>query len=162
MNSEKLFIGRNDFIDLPEFHITNIKAKIDTGAYTSSIHCQNPRIISSTPKKLAFSILDGKAHEREYKEFVVDDFSERDIKNSFGQVERRFIIKTTVLIFNRTIEVEFSLSDRSNMKHPILLGRKFLQTRFVVDVSKFNLSYKEKRKRSRNKKKKKSSKNRLS
>lgn len=146
MADEKILIGRRDRIDLPDLGIENIKAKVDTGAYTSALHAGNIRLIKGNPDKLCFCIV---GHEVETKEFTTEVFSERDIKNSFGQVERRFVIETSVIIFNKTFLLEFSLSDRSLMKHPVLLGRKFLKDNFIVDVSKLNLSYKKKRKEGR-------------
>jgi hypothetical protein len=146
MNKEKLIIGRRDRIDFPDLGIRNISAKVDTGAYTSSLHSSHVKVISGTPDKLSFRI---EGHDLEGLEFVTENFSERNIKNSFGQVERRYVIRTTVVIFNQKFETEFSLSDRSGMKHPILLGRKFLRGKFITDVSKLNLSYKLKRKKER-------------
>ena len=145
MKKTKIIIGRSDIIDLPELAITNIKAKVDTGAYTSAIHCTKPKVFGIKKKKISFYIFGRNAIKK--KKFITEDFSEKDIKNSFGQIERRFIIKTKVLIFEKILEAEFSLSDRSNMRHPILLGRKFIKSRFLVDVSKINLSYKLKRKK---------------
>ena len=144
MKKSKIIIGRSDIIDLPDFSISDIKAKIDTGAYTSAINCTTPKIIGNKKKKISFYVNTSNARK---KKFVAEEFTEKDIKNSFGQTERRFIIKAKVYIFEQLIETEFSLSDRSNMRHPVLLGRKFLKSRFVVDVSKLNLSYKQKRKK---------------
>jgi hypothetical protein len=146
MAKEKLIIGRRDRIDLPDLGIRNISAKVDTGAYTSALHASHVTVIKGTPDKLSFRI---EGHDLEGLEFLTENFSERNIKNSFGHVERRFVIRTSVLIFNQLFETEFSLSDRSGMKHPILLGRKFIRGKFIADVSKLNLSYKLKRKKER-------------
>jgi hypothetical protein len=151
MNEEKILIGRSDKIDLPDLGITNISAKIDTGAYTSSIHCSSQKVTGKKKKILTFKIVDSLHTEFEENKHSTNDFTERNIKNSFGHIEKRYIIKTKILIFNKIIETEFSLSNRSNMRHPILLGRKLLKSRFIVDVSKFNLSYKKKRKKNRKK-----------
>ena len=86
--------------------------------------------------------------------FVFDKFEERDIRNSFGESERRFVITTTIVIFNETITAEFSLSNRGSLKFPVLIGRKILRDRFLIDVKKKNLSYKEKRKNLPSKKRK--------
>jgi two-component system chemotaxis sensor kinase CheA len=51
------------------------------------------------------------------------------------------VVKTKIKIFNKIYNTEFSLSDRSHMKNPILLGRKLLSGRFVVDVAEENLSF---------------------
>ncbi|GAL83836.1 hypothetical protein MYP_1064 [Sporocytophaga myxococcoides] len=145
MKKEKLTIGRSDIIDLPDLKIFKVKAKIDTGAYSCSIHCNNPKVTGNVKKKLSFTLPYFNGKEKEKIVFQTNNFSERIVKSSFGQIEKRFVIKTKVLIFNKLIETEFTLSDRSNMKHPILLGRKFLKNGFLVDVSKFNLSYKQKK-----------------
>lgn len=146
MSGEKIIIGRRDVIDLPDFGIRNIRCKIDTGAYTSSIHSADVEVVCGNPDQLVFKII---GNEGEEKEIITTDFSERMIKNSFGSIEKRFVVKTKILIFNKIFETEFSLSDRSGMKYPILLGRKFLRENFLVDVSRFNLSYKQKRKKER-------------
>ncbi|WP_028981268.1 ATP-dependent zinc protease family protein [Sporocytophaga myxococcoides] len=146
MKKEKLTIGRSDIIDLPDLKIFKVKAKVDTGAYSCSIHCSDPKVTGKLRKKLSFTLPYFNGKQKEKVVFQTSDFSERTVKSSFGQVEKRFVIKTKVLVFNKLIETEFTLSDRSNMKHPILLGRKFLMNGFLVDVSKFNLSYKHKRK----------------
>lgn len=146
MADEKLIIGRRDKIDLPDFSIKNISAKIDTGAYTSALHASHVLLIKGSPDRLSFRI---EGQDLEGREFITENFIERNIKNSFGDVERRFVIKTNVTVFNQVLETEFSLSDRSSMKHPVLLGRKFLRGKFIVDVSKLNISYKQKRKKER-------------
>lgn len=138
-SDEKIVIGRRDLIDLPDFGIKNISAKVDTGAYTSALHASSIRIHDN---KLIFKL----EYPKGESEIVIHDFSERLIKNSSGVTEKRFVIKTKILIFNKIFETEFSLCDRSEMKHPVLLGRKFLKDQFIVDVSRFNLSYKQKRK----------------
>lgn len=148
MKEARIVIGRTDKIDIPEFNIKNISAKIDTGAYTSALHCFKTKVVG---KKLTFHIVDKSDKGLERRVFVVDNFSQRVIKNSFGDVEKRYVIKVKVVIFNKSIDTEFSLTDRSNMKHPILLGRKFLKGKFIVDVSKFNLSHREKQKNSKRK-----------
>jgi len=148
---DKRFIGRTDKVDLPDFQIRNISAKIDTGAYTSSIHCSSVTLAGENNELLRFKIFD-LGEQLKGREFETKDFDERDIKNSFGQIEKRFVIKTRITIFRKKLETEFSLSDRSNMKHPVLLGRKLLRdAHLIVDVSRFNLSYKYKLKKKRNK-----------
>ena len=143
----KRIIGRTDKVDLPDFQIKNISAKIDTGAYTSSIHCSSVKLVGENNELLRFKIFD-LGDDWKGREFETKDFTEREIKNSFGQIEKRFVIKTRITIFRKKLETEFSLSDRSNMKHPVLLGRKLLRNaHLVVDVSRFNISFKYKRKK---------------
>lgn len=139
-------LGRYDRIDLPDLGLYDLHAKIDTGAYTCSLHCHKAQVVNGN---LEFVLLDEEHPEFTGMKFVFNEFEERDIKNSFGEKERRFVITTTVCIYNENITAEFSLSNRGSLKFPILIGRKILRDRFLIDVKKKNLSYKEKRKRNR-------------
>lgn len=131
-------LGRADRIDLPGLGLLNIHAKVDTGAYTSSLHCSSAEVVDG---KLVFILLDEEHPEFTGMPFTVDSFTEREIKNSFGVAEKRYVIETSIRIFGEEIMTEFSLSDRDALRFPILLGRKVLRNRFVIDVTKKNLSY---------------------
>ena len=131
-------LGRSDRVDLPEFGITNLHAKIDTGAYRSSIHCSRAEVVAD---KLEFVILDEEHPEFTGMTFSTTNFTQRSIKNSFGKAELRFVIKTRISLFNKTYLAEFSLSDRAEMKFPLLLGRKLLKRRFLIDVGQKDLSF---------------------
>ncbi len=139
-------LGRSDRVDLPGLGLSGIHVKIDTGAYTSSLHCSRAEVVNG---KLEFVLLDEEHPEFTGMTFTADTFTQRDIKNSFGVAEKRFVIVTSVRIFDEEILTEFSLSDRDTLRFPILLGRKVLRNRFVIDVTKKNLSYRA----NRNKKK---------
>ena len=144
-------LGRYDRVDLPALKLVNIHAKVDTGAFTSSLHCHRAQVVEG---RLEFILLDEEHPEFTGRKFVFDTFEERNIKNSFGEVERRFVITTTLRIFNEDITTEFSLSNRGSLKFPILIGRKILRDRFLIDVKKKNLSFKEKKRMRRLVKKK--------
>jgi hypothetical protein len=58
----------------------------------------------------------------------------------------RFVISTELRIYSETFMAEFTLSDRDNLRFPILLGRKILRKKFFIDVTKKNLSFREKKK----------------
>ena len=138
-------LGRKEKIDLPDLNLRSIDAKIDTGARTSSIHCSE--IFLSKNKKnpiLHFKLLD-KSHP-EFKNVVhsFNEFRIQKVKSSTGHSEKRFVIRTSVSIFDEIIETEFTLANRKAMNYPILLGRRFLSKRFIVDVSKRNLSFQKK------------------
>lgn len=137
-------LGRYDRVDLPELGLSNIHAKIDTGAYTCSLHCKMAQVVDG---KLEFILLDQEHPEFTGMKFVFTKFEKRDIKNSFGEVEKRFVIVTSITIFDEVITTEFSLSNRGSLKFPILIGRKILRNRFLIDVAKKNVSFKEKRKK---------------
>jgi hypothetical protein len=135
-------LGRSDRVNLPGLGLKNIHAKIDTGAYTSSLHCSRAEVTNGV---LEFVLLDDEHPEFTGMKFTFTDFTQREIKNSFGVAEMRYIIHTTIKIFNEEILAEFSLSDRDTLRFPILLGRKILRDRFLIDVTKKNLSYRSNR-----------------
>lgn len=141
-----LILGRYDRVDLPELGLSDIHAKIDTGAYTCSLHCHRAEVVDG---KLEFILLDEEHPEFTGMKFTSEHFEKRAIKNSFGEVEKRFVIVTTIKIFDEVITNEFSLSNRGSLKFPILIGRKILRDRFLIDVKKKNISFTEKRKKKR-------------
>jgi hypothetical protein len=134
-------LGRSDRVDLPGLGLTNIQAKIDTGAYTCSLHCSRAEVVDG---KLEFVLLDQEHPEFTGMKFTSKKFTRREIKNSFGVAEMRYVIRTTVKLYRRVFKAEFSLSDREQLRYPVLLGRKILRHRFLIDVTEKDLSYKSK------------------
>ena len=145
MDVSKTLIGRRDRIDLPELGYTDIRAKIDSGAYGSVIHCSHIEIVRENEKDLlSFVFLDPRYSDFMGKKCYFESYKDKLVKNSSGDAEHRYSIQTDVVIFGKRIKTEFSLTDRSRMKYPILLGRKFLRHGFIVDVTLKNVSYKQK------------------
>ena len=144
-------IGRNDKADFPELNLRSISLKVDTGAFTSSIHsCDVKEIELNGEKHIEFKLLDPLHIKYNNKTFKVKNYKVKDIKSSFGSIEQRFIIQTLIKIFDQEYPIELSLSERGDMKFPILLGRKFLNNRFVVNTALQNLSNKLKREKKKN------------
>lgn len=142
---KKIIIGRKDKGDFPDLELRNIDLKVDTGAYTSAIHCHKIKIKKIDGKQiLTFTLLDPSHHQYGNKEFSTDNFNEKRIKNSFGSSEKRFVITTSIRLFGKRYTIELSLSKRGEMRFPILIGRKFLMGKFIVNPSKYDLSYKQK------------------
>ncbi|WKD86151.1 hypothetical protein KCTC32516_01510 [Polaribacter huanghezhanensis] len=139
----KKTIGRIDKVDFPEFGLLDIETKIDTGAYTSAIHAHKIEEITINGENLInFTLLDPEHIQYNEKEFRTKNYYKKVIKSSNGTSEERFAIHTTITLFNETHNIELTLSERSDMKYPILLGRKFLTKKFIVDTSQKNNSYK--------------------
>lgn len=137
---EQKIIGRKEKITLPELGLNLVWAKIDTGAYTSSLHAEDIREEEMDGKKvLKFQILMPKHQKFTGKTLVFEKYREKKVKNSFGQAEVRYLIETKIQLAGETYRAEFTLTDRSSMKNSILLGRKILRGKFLVDVSKTNL-----------------------
>ncbi|OIP00865.1 MAG: peptidase [Bacteroidetes bacterium CG2_30_33_31] len=143
----KITIGRKDRADFPELFLTDIHLKVDSGAYTSTIHCHHIREINIANEKfIEFQLLDPSHTKYREEKFKTKNYKKKRVKNSFGISEQRFVVGTTIILFGEQYPIELSLSERSDMKFPILLGRKLLKNRFIVDVSKYDLSFKAKQK----------------
>ncbi len=147
MCKRSITIGRADKVDLPDFKLFDIDAKIDSGAYTSAINCSKVKVKTENGQKvLSFSIPGNRIHEKRARRFSTTNFERKRIKSSNGSIEERYVVKTHIELFGHKILTEFSLSDRSKMKYPILLGRKLLRNGFIIDVRKKNLAFKKKKK----------------
>ncbi|MFY0697069.1 MAG: ATP-dependent zinc protease [Balneola sp.] len=141
---KKETIGRLEIVDLPKWDIKEIEAKIDTGAYSSSLHCHNIKEYEKNGAKwVKFNLLDPEHPSYNERLFSLPVSDTREVKSSNGQTELRVFVKTKIIFFNKEHDIELSLTNRSEMKYPILVGRKFLKTKFLVDVSKKYLSNKE-------------------
>lgn len=138
-NSIKTLIGRTDIVDFPKLELFNIDVKVDSGAYTSSFHCHS---IQEENNSLKCQFLDPKHEKYHEKYFKFTEFTRKKVKSSNGITENRYLIKTEILIFNEIHSIELSLTERGSMKFPVLLGRKFLSKKFMVDTAKKNLSFK--------------------
>lgn len=132
-------IGRREFVDFPQLKLSSIEAKIDTGAYTSAIHCKDIELkIIDGKEVLCFKLLDDSHPEYSEQTHQFNEFYKKKIKNSFGEMEERFIIKTPVKIARKTIITTLSLSDREKMRYPVLIGRRLLKGKFIVDVNRIH------------------------
>ena len=123
-------VGRIENIAFPELKIESIKAKVDTGAYGVALHVDNIEIINN---ELTFTINNNK--------FTYTKFKVVSVKSSFGKKQKRFSIFTKIKIGDSTYKVFVSLTDRKNMRYPVLIGRRFLyKFNYLVDVRKKNIN----------------------
>jgi hypothetical protein len=132
-------IGRREYVDFPELNIFKVEAKIDTGAYTSALHCHDIAVKEIGGKQvLCFKILDETHPEYSEQEHLFEDFIQKNIKSSSGEAELRYIIKTLLIIGHKRIRTAVSLTDRGNMRYPVLIGRKMIKNKFIIDVAKIH------------------------
>lgn len=134
-------IGRLERISLPDWELSDIEAKIDTGAYTSSLHCHHINAFKKEGEDyVKFHLLDPSHDIYEDKLFEMPVYRTKKVKSSNGYTEERYVIQTNICVHNIEVLAEFSLTDRSEMRYPVLLGRKLLNGHFLVDVSRKHLS----------------------
>jgi hypothetical protein len=129
-------IGRREFVQLPLLCSAPIEAKVDTGAFRTVLHCLSCRTIDEGDKQILEAVfdLDGSGA----KTYYFDHFVQRQVRSSFGEVEMRYCIRTVIKIGRLRIRTEVSLTDRSDMRYQVLIGRKTLNKKFKVDVSRLN------------------------
>ncbi len=129
-----IVIGRAEKIDLRDFDVQAVPAKVDTGADTSSVWASD---VEEREDGLYF-VLFGPAspyYTGVVQHFTKPDYSLTRVANSFGQKELRYKVKLRITLKDRTVRATFTLSDRSLKTYPILLGRKLLHGKFLVDVA---------------------------
>jgi hypothetical protein len=129
---KKLTVGRREHIAFPGLGLKCVTAKIDTGAYTTALYCHD---IREEDGVLYFKLLGPVYENYDPKELEFREFFQKEIKNSFGEIEKRYVIKTQVKIGRRRINSLISLTNRENMRYPVLIGRKLLKNKFIVDVA---------------------------
>lgn len=130
MNKPKTVIGSEEFVSLPELGMETIHARVDTGAAISSLGVkwikEEEGVISCLlPNKQVVKF---------------NSFKKKTIKSSFGHTEERYVVKILINVLGRKVRTDFTLANRSKMKFPILLGRKLLKSKFIVDVDLKNQS----------------------
>lgn len=135
----KRIIGRTDKADFPKLDLQEVAVKIDTGAYTSSIHCKN---IMEENNILQCTFLDDEHLNYNNRTFKFEDYDTVNVKSSNGIAEIRYEITSSIKLFDKIYKISLSLSDRKEMRFPVLLGRKFLNGKFIVDPQLTEQSFK--------------------
>lgn len=142
MTKYKTVIGRAETIDILQYFKTSVPAKIDTGAYASSIHVENIKeeTRKGGKKVLSFNLLSNHPVYADSREIEIENYKKITVENSFGVSEERYKIELKVKIAGKTFSTPFTLANRSKKAFPILLGRTLLNNRFIVDTSVVHVS----------------------
>ncbi|MDH5394123.1 MAG: RimK/LysX family protein [Gammaproteobacteria bacterium] len=118
-------------------HITSekikIKAKIDTGAYSASLHCDYQAPYDRGGEKwIKFSVTDTSG-----RSYLLDKKIERivKVKQHFGDVQRRYLVRMSVCLGKHDEQADVSLIDRGGLNYSMLIGRKYLKGVYIVDPS---------------------------
>jgi hypothetical protein len=152
-NATKLpIIGWREWVELPELGIPRIKAKVDTGARSSSLHASEiEEIERGGVVFVRFKIhpFHRKPDEKVKAEARVLDF--REVKSSSGETTNRPVILTNVVLLGQNWPVELTLADRTEMGFRMLLGREAVRGKFLVDGGRSYFGGKPKRKKDKKK-----------
>jgi hypothetical protein len=129
---EKVLIGRIEWVNLPDLKIKH-KARIDTGAKTTSLHAVNIEEVKQRGELFVkFQTVDS---EGKTVELVRKVGTTQRVSNTAGFVTSRYVIKEKIRMGSIEREVLINLNDRSKMEYKFLIGRNVLLGRFIVDVA---------------------------
>jgi hypothetical protein len=129
---EKVLIGRVEWVALSDLKIKH-KARIDTGAKTTSMHAVNIEEVEQRGEKFVkFQTLDS---EGKVIELVRKVDTTQKVSNTAGFISKRYVIKEKIKMGDIEREVLVNLNDRSKMDYKFLVGRNLLLGRFIVDVA---------------------------
>jgi hypothetical protein len=148
---EKVLVGWNEFVDLPEWGIRRLGAKIDTGARSSALHVEDLEVLPRG--RVRFRVVVHREHRDRHVSVVAAVSRRGRVRSSNGQFDYRFFVKTTLMLGPVEKEIEMSLVDRGHMIHRMLLGRTALDGDFLVDVSRRHVQDREARRKKKDKKK---------
>ena len=130
-------IGWREWVQLPDLGVFVVKAKVDTGAATSSLHAfQLERFEKDGLAYVRFEIHPRQRSKRPSIECEAVVVRETAVRNPGGRTELRPVIASTLVIAGQPIEALINLTGRDEMGYRMLLGRRTLRNRFVVDPGK--------------------------
>lgn len=136
--SDKLdVVGKAELVDFPALGLASVPAKIDTGADSSAIWASDIRLEKSGD--ISF-VLFGESSEFYTAERLTFSEYERVKVSSASGEQLRYKVPLVVKVGGRRIRGWFTLADRSELKFPVLVGRRTLHKKFVVDVSRAGAS----------------------
>jgi hypothetical protein len=128
---EREVIGWREIIGLPELGISRMAAKIDTGARTSALHAEVQELFDRNGDRwVRFKAPKVKNQPGRLVEAPIT--VERDIKNTSGIPETRFVIRTLLMLGNHRWHIDLSLADRGAMKFDLIIGRTALKGRKIL------------------------------
>lgn len=136
MITDKLIIGSEEWCSFPSLGVPAIKARVDSGAKTSSIHAYNIQTFNRDRQAWVSFDLSPLQNDRKTAlrcEMPVHD--KRLVKSSNGTSEKRYVVKVAIGLGDHSWEVELTLANRDSMGYRMLLGREAISGKAIVDPS---------------------------
>lgn len=128
-------IGWREWLALPELGITQVKAKIDTGARSSALHAFDVETFKRHGKMMVrFKVHPYQRDPNHTMTAEAELLDKRHIRSSSGHAELRPVIETTVALGSKQWSIELTLTNRDVMGFRMLLGRQAVRQQFLVDA----------------------------
>lgn len=136
MKNEKFIVGRAEWLSLSNLSIPLIKARVDSGAKTSSLHAFNIHTLNRSGETwVEFDIHPIQRNRKFSVHCEAKVVDRRTIKSSNGESEKRYVIRTPMRIGEYEYAIEVTLTNRDNMGHRMLLGREAMNGKILIDPS---------------------------
>lgn len=130
MKEEKRIIGRSERVWFPAWNIAAVNARVDTGAMSSSLHAEHIEVFEKDGEEWVRFWFDGHSDEVVETKVVKD----KKVRSSNGTIQHRYYVQAEMFFADgSSYEILLSLANRTAMKHPMLLGRRLLNGKFIVD-----------------------------
>lgn len=133
-NDSKIIVGSEEWCSFPGLGIPAIKARVDSGAKTSSIHAFNIHSFRRNEEMwVSFEVHPIQHNRRIVVRCELPVVDRRNVKSSTGVSEKRYVVKTAMKLGEKNWEVELTLANRDSMGYRMLLGREAMIGRALVD-----------------------------
>lgn len=132
--NNKIIIGSDEWCAFPALSIPAVKARVDSGAKTSSLHAVNIKKFKRDGEHwVKFDVHPLQKNRKTKVHCEAQIVDQRVIKSSSGDKEKRPVIRTQLSLGEHTWEVEVTLTDRDSMGYRMLLGREAMMGRVLID-----------------------------
>ncbi|SOC58410.1 ATP-dependent zinc protease [Ornithinimicrobium cerasi] len=131
-----MVVGWREWVRAEALGVPWVKAKIDTGARTSSLHAFDLRTEEvDGQERVRFTVQPWQASEEDAVEVCLPVHDRRAVRSSSGHSETRYVVLLPLVLAGREVTAEVTLTDRDEMGFRMLVGREVLVQGFVVDPS---------------------------
>ena len=134
LSSPRIVLGWREWLALPELGIGSIRAKVDTGARSSSLHVREQQLFERDGRSMVRFLIEHGVDDALSGHLEADVVDQRDVTDSGGHRESRIFVRTVLALSGGIAwPIELNLTERRNMAFPMLLGRSALRRRCIVD-----------------------------